>query len=476
MPTQASKTRELPRPDPVRPGETWKQYIDRLRAANTLGASQMAGIVSATVLMGKDPNAPANGRMLEALSQRVARQSSFRALTRDPEALRLARGGKGAEMIVRMGEHKKRRDEMLRKYKRDPSQAKADAVFFKNVKKSIHDSMANHSAAQRERESKRYLEMLKQLDHAQSLAEQGIAMDGKTARTLAHAVKSYNDGGGKTPGGKVPAAAAKEALCVLKRVMPAEEFNDYCSSINEAHNAKTPAHRRYVDPGKYGEELINGGARTARELMQNAQRRMSRGGMTVDGCAAVTAIMKLSSGNPNAIISRAALETEVGKLKQPGSAFLRAMDDPASRAKYAELAANGKVATLGKTITHDAKAHSVRSAQWQIQQAKGSASKGGGVSEEKLAMILAARELATNADPSQMITNTAFRSKAEQIRSSPNFAELSNQYRTDRSFHNRINSGLQSGDGGKALQEEYLKMNTPQKQKEAPVLQAPPKD
>lgn len=473
MPITASKTtRELPRPDSVRPGETWRQYIDRQRGVNALGASQMVGIVAATVLMGKDPDAPANGRMLETLAQRVGKQSSFRALTRDPEALRLARGGKGAEMIVRMGEHKKAREEMLRKYKRDPNLAKQDAAFFKNVTKSIKDSMATHAAAQRERESKQFLEMMKQLDHARSLAEQGIALDGKTARQLAQAVKRYNDGGGKTPGGKTQAAASKEALCVLKRIMPSEEFGDYCSSINRAHNAQTPAHRRYVDPGKYGEELVNGGARSAQQLMLNSQRYLSKG-MTLDGCAMVTAIMKLSQGNPNAIISRGELETEVSRLKTPGSAFLRAMSDPASRGKYGQLAADGKVATLGKSIIQDAKAHSVRSAQWQIRQSQSSAAREGtGASVEKLAHILAARQMAASADPNQNITNGAFKAKAEQIRSSPAFVELASQYQRDGGFRDRINNGLTNGDGGKALEQEYQKMNTPRKEAElaGPVL------
>ncbi|MBR6119542.1 MAG: hypothetical protein IKQ04_04400 [Oscillospiraceae bacterium] len=467
MPNTASKTpRELPRPDAVRPGETWKQYIDRQRAVNALGASQMVGIVTATVLMGKNPDAPANGRMLETLAQRVGKQSSFRALTRDPEALRLARGGKGAEMIVLMGEHKKARDEMLRKYSRDPNLAKQDAAFFRNVTKSIRDSMANHQAAQRERESKQFLEMMKQLDHARSLAEQGIALDGKTARQLAQAVKRYNDGGGKTPGGKTMAAASKEALCVMKRVMPAEEFADYCSSVNRAHKAQSPAHRRYVDPQKYGEELLTGGARSARDLMRNSQRHLNRG-MTLDGCAMVTAIMKLSQGNPNAIISRGELEAEVGRLKTPGSAFLKAMSDPDARGKYSQLAADGKVATLSKTIIHDAKAHSVRSAQWQIRQSQSSAAREGtGASVEKLAYILAARQMAASADPGQNITNGAFKARAEQIRSSPAFAELASQYQKDGGFRDRINNGLTNGDGGKALEQEYQKMNTPRKEAE----------
>ena len=472
MPKQASKTPGAPlRVDPVRPGETWRQYIDRQRSVTALGASEMAGIVSATVLMGKNPNAPANGKLLEALSARITKQSSFRHMTRDPEALRLARGGKGAEIIVRMGERKRHDEEMLRKYDRSAAQTKSDAVFFKNVTKSIKDSFANHSAAQQERESKRYLEMLKQLDHARSLAEQGIALDGKTARELAQAVQSYNNGGGKIPGGKKPAAASKEALCVLKRVMPDEEFRDYCSSINRAQRADSPAHKRYVDPNAYTEELINGGAKTARDVMQASQRQFNKG-MTLDGCALVTAVMKLSRGNPNAVISRGALETEVARMKQPGSAFLRAMSDEKARDRYAQLAADGKVAALGKSILHDAKLHSVRSAQWQIRQAESSTARdGSGASVEKLATILAARSMAASADPGQNITNSAFKAKAEEIRSSPSFVALAAQYQKDGALRDRINEGLNNGDGGKALEQEYQKMNSPQKEKQTELPQ-----
>ena len=54
---------------PVREGETWKQYVDRLRGQPTLGASEIAGILCATALMGQNPNAPARGRMLDARSE-----------------------------------------------------------------------------------------------------------------------------------------------------------------------------------------------------------------------------------------------------------------------------------------------------------------------------------------------------------------------------------------------------------------------
>ena len=474
MPNQKTKEsfQDL-RAAPVRAGETWKEYIERLRKGPTVGAAELSGIMCATVLMGKNPNVRVNEQMLNALSARLTKQPSFRRLARDPEALALGRNGKGAEIIVRMGEIKRETDAARARYQRDKSQVRDDAIFLRAAERSMKDSFAQVSPAQKERENRRFLEMMKRMDHARSLAEQGIPLDGKTSRELAQAVQQYNNGGGKTPGGKQQAAASKEALCVLKRLMPENEFNDYCASINRTHGAKDPTHRRYVDPKDYGDALVRGGARSARDLMLASQRQLSRG-MTLDGCAAVTAIMQLSRGNPNAVIRRDALESEIKKLKTPGSAFLRAMSDPKARERYGELASGGSAVLLGKSLIRAAKAHTVRAAQWQMDQAMQSSGKdgSGGASVEKLAVILAAREMAVNAGASQEITNGAFKAKTEEIRSSPGFSALAAQYRRDPALRNRINAGLINGDGGKALEQEYQKVNAPQKEKtlEAPVL------
>lgn len=462
------------RAEPVREGESWRQYIRRLRTAPTLGPAQIAGIMAATVLMGKKANAPANPRTLDALSTRLTRQPSFRRLCRDPESLQLARGGKGAELISKMGEIKRQQDEMIRKYDRSSYKVRDDAVMLDAAMKSMEDSFATRSAVQKERESKRFAEMIKRMEYARSLAEKGIPMDGKTARELAQVVQRYNDGNGKTPGGKQQAAASKEAMSVLKYLMPQEEFSAYCNDINRAHNAESPRHRRHVDEKKFGMDVLTGNARSAAQLMTATQKQLSRG-LTVDGCAAATAIRTLSKGNPNAIIGKEELDREIKKLKQPGSAFLRAMGDNKARERYTQLAAEGKVGRLSKSILHDARTHSVRSAQWQVNQAVKSTGKGGGgVSVDKLAAILAAREMAMTSGPDQNITNRAFQVRTEQIHSSPGFSALANQYRSDPSLRSRINQGLSNGDGGKVLEEEYKKVNSPQREKEAeaPVLRA----
>ena len=177
---------------PVREGESWKQYIERLRRAPALGASEIAGLMCATVLMGKNPDAPAKDQMLDTLSERLVRQPSFRRLVRDPEALALARGGKGAELIVRMGEIKKDVDAERARYQRDKSQVRDDAIFLRAAEKSMKDSYAACSPAQKERESKLYMEMIKRMDHARSMAEQGGITARRNPAVLKHVVDPGN--------------------------------------------------------------------------------------------------------------------------------------------------------------------------------------------------------------------------------------------------------------------------------------------
>ena len=473
MPKEVKGTPDTLRAEPARQGETWRQYVKRLRVAPTLGPSQVAGVMAATVLMGKDPDAPADPRMLEALSQRLAKQSSFRRLCREPETMRLARGGKGAELIVRMGEIKTREQELLRKYDRSSYQVRDDALMLQTAIKSMQDSFASQSAVQKERESKRFMEMIKRMEYARGLAEKGIPLDGKTARELAQVVQRYNDGNGKTPGGKQQAAASKEALSVMKYLMPQEEFSAYCNSINRAHHAESPTHKRHVDPKAYGKDVLEGKSRSARELMLDSQKQMTRG-MTLDGCATMTAIAMLSKSNPSAIINQDDLQKQVKKLKQPGSAFLRTMSDDKARSRYEQLAADGKGAMMTKSIIRDAKTHSVRAAQWQINQAvQGVGKDRGGLSSDKLAAILAARDMAMNSGPDECISNRAFKTRTEQIQKSPGFTALSTQYRQDPSLRNKINDGLSNGDGGKVLEQEYKKANAPQKEKEPEIAIQP---
>jgi hypothetical protein len=167
-------------------------------------------------------------------------------------------------------------------------------------------------------------------------------------------------------------------------------------------------------------------------------------------------------------------QAEIKKMKTPGSAFLRAMADDKARGRFAELASKGNGAALGRSIIQSSKEHSVRAAQWQVNQSvKQGSTDPSGVSVDKLAAILAAREMAVNASVSQGISNSAFKVKTEQIKSSASFSSLASQYRRDPAMRSRINAGLSSGDGGKVLEQEYQKMNTKQKELDGPVLRPP---
>ena len=447
-------------PLPVQPGETWGQYVDRLRSG-PMDGSHMAGILSAMTLMRNTPEALANGKLLEPLSERLLRNPSFALLTKDRKAQELAAEGRGAELLPMLAEKQRLRRQAMDRMGRSAQQAPAEAEFLQTALHAMKDGAAAKGAPMKERERLRFQEMIRRMEYAQSLAEKGIALDGKTARELTAAVRNYNDGGKKIPGGKKEAAASRAAMCVLKHYLPEQEFNSYCADINAARGLeKQPSHPSYADPQAYSREVLQGSARPAKELMAAARQQLTKG-MTLDGCAAAAAIQKLSGGNPNTPISQQRLQTEIGRMKSPGSAFLRAMEDGASRGSFAALASQGQAAKLGSSILRASKTHSIRAAQWQINQSVKGLAAGGPQAEGHLAGILAARSLAAESDPGQQITNKAFQGRAQQIRSSPEFAKLAARYRQEPAFRNGINRGISDGDGGKRLMEEYQRINSP---------------
>ena len=282
MPKQIRRERFPQSPSPLRTGESWTSYVNRLRGEAQLGPEQMAGIMAAAALMRRNPGAPADQRLLDALGRRMLRQPSFRSLTQDPEALKLARGGKGAQMIVMMGEKRERSEQETAAYGRSPQDAEADARILRSAVKSMKESFASRPSAQREREGKLFREMLRRMDHAASLSEQGIPLDGKTARELTQCVRRYVDGGSALPGGRRPAAASRQAMCVLKRFMPEKAFSEYCGEINQLRKTRIPNYKRELKPGDFSEDILTGEARTAREYMLAAQRRMLKNGATLE--------------------------------------------------------------------------------------------------------------------------------------------------------------------------------------------------
>ena len=438
-------------------GESWRSYLRRL-ADMPASAPQMAGIIAATTLMRRSPDTPVNPEMLETLASRIVRRPELRELSRDPKAIVLAKQGKGGELINELSAKRELIRQRTERYRRPEGLMREDAAFLKLAISSIKDESTRRGAAMKERESLRLQEMIKRMEHAQSLLEQGIPLSGKVTRELVGAVRRYNDGGTAIPGGKKPAAMSKQAMCVLKRFSPQQEFENYCGEINRHRGAERASHPLHVDPAGYDRGVLTGSTRTASELLRDSQRQLLRG-LTVDGCAAATAIRLLSNGNPNAVIPADKLQTEMKRLKTPGSAFMKVMEDEKSRGSLSAMAAQGKIGALSRTIVHQAKLHSVRAAQWQINQAAAAVANNGKATKAQLAGVLAARELTTGSEPGTMLTNKAFRERARQIEQSDGFNALAERYEKSPSYRNYINAGLRTGSSGEKLTQEYQKMS-----------------
>lgn len=433
-------------------------------------AEQLANLMASAAL--KKRGAGLDGVSQAKLAKAIMSRPAFEELENDPRAIKLLRKGRGSELITLylLKEHKLTGPRGP--YARPASMAAADAEFLKAASDSFGPKgQAQGAPAEMERESKLLAEFKKQIDHARTMAEQGLPLDEKDAASLVVAAKRYNDGGTSIPGGRREAPYSKQAMCVLSRYMPKEEFAAYCAGVNKSRGAKLPSSRGHVEPSDYTRELMTGAARPARELMAEAGRRLANK-ISVDNCAVAAAIHKLSGGNPNAVISRERLEAETALLKKPGSAFMQVMSDETARGRFAQLAASGGALRIGRSITGEAKRYSALAAKWQMDQAMKAAASGKG-GKQTAAQILAAKELAASGDAASGVTNEAFREKVKSVMESPAFKRFSERYDADPEYRARLDRELASGDANGVLENELApsrKASEAERVKETPSL------
>ena len=391
---------------------------------------------------------------IDRLSNAIMKRPAFGMLVNDERSEKLMRSNRGTDLCALFFDKEKQLKGPQGPYSRPASLARDDASFLKAASGSTNDGKpASGSPAEIERESKLLSELNRRIDHARSLLEKGIPLSEKDSAGLVTAAKRYNDGGTSVPGGRREAPHSKEAMCILARYMPEQEFNDYCRGINTARGANKPTDRGRVEPADYTPKLLTGSVRPARELMNETRKRLLTK-MTVDECATAAAIHKLSRGNPNALISKDALEIEVASYKKPGSAFMQVMQDSKAKAKFAELASRGLSGKLGSTIIDESRKASARSAQWQIDQAAAAAGAGRGT-KETIAEMLAAKELMQSSDPSSAVTNDAFKDRVKDISASAAFQKLAQRYDSDPGYRKNMDRELASGDRNNAVQKAY---------------------
>ena len=425
-------------------------------------ALRIAGLMAASML--KDE--PKDSVKLERLKQALMRQPAFGQLAADPKSQRLLREGRGADLCALFASGDSRINGPRGPYARPKALAKSDAEFLKTASDSIKDGEVQGRPAQTEREGALLNELTKRMDNAQSLLEKGIQPSERDTAELVTAAKRYNDSGTGIPGGRREAAYSKQAMCVLARYMPAEEFAAYCDGINAARGAKAPTARGHVDPRNYNADLLKGKTRTAKELMDETRRQLASG-VTTDACARAAAVCRLSGGDPTALIPAERLEAEVASYKKPGSAFMRVMQDPVAKDKLASLASKGLAGSVGGTIIDESRRHSAHFARRKMEAASVAAA-AGHADKQTMAQLLAARELDSSPDPAEMLTDSAFMQKAGSIAASRGFANMAQRYDHDPAYRAKTDHELASGNGVNILADEHSR--SPVREPAVPVL------
>ena len=453
--------------------ETYNNYLTRLHEASLedyTPESKAAALMAARMLMQRDGGRKRVDRKLLAETRDSFLASpSFKKMMKDPRTIETLRQNDTDGLIYLLSDtEKKRQEDLDRRYKRpeDREVVAKDAELLKNAIDGLKESAGNAPSTgspEIEARSRQYGEMMKQLEHAKTLAEHGIQLSGEQTKALITAVKAYNDGG-KThvkPGGEKQAEGFTQSMALLKNYMPARQFNSYCRRMNTARQVEDPGNLNYVSPEAFAPQRLTG-ARTAKELMAE-NRKQLQVAFGTEAAAEALAIRQLSGGDPNKLLRPEEVESRARKINMPGSAFVKAMQDPKTRDELRNLAELGEAdevaKDLGKIISDAARERVTRTAQGEVNRSIRKLTGGGPLNRyftrQHLANVLAARELALNATGEEQITNAAFRERAERLQQDPAFQRMAERYMRDPAYRESMNRSLRQDGTARDLAAQY---------------------
>jgi len=465
--------------------ETYGDYLERLQDASLndyTPESKAAALMTTVMLMQHgNRNKVIRKDTFKAAKKALIGSPVFKKMVKDPEALEMIRNNNADGLFRKLNEMTlQRQQELDRKYKRptDRQVVAQDAELLKKSIESLKKSAGNATATgspELELRGFYYKEMIKQLEYAQSLTEKGIQLSGEQTKNLIRAVKAYNDGGVSRvkPGGTMQAEGFAESMTLLKTYMPAGEFNRYCKRMNTSRGVQSPGNMNYVEPEAFGPERITAGAKTAKELAAR-NREEIRNSFTLDTAAEALAIRQLSGGNPNKLITPAELDAQKSRLKKPGTAFMKLMSDDRAREELRHLADMGEAEEvvsdiskgvekvedrMEKELRERSRKKVIRTAQGEINRSirrlTGDTPLNRHFTEQYLANILASEQLAVHARGDEVITNGAFKERAEELQKDPAFQRLAQRYMENPAFRENMNRGLLADRSALSLANAY---------------------
>ena len=439
------------------PEGSYLQMVGRLRQ-EPCKDSVVANMIAATILMQREPTAKANRNQTTVLAQKLVGQPCFNRLMQDPKTKTMLKKGNGVGLIELMAVKESERKLEIDKYKRPVEFVAQDGLVLRTAIEKIReqeqeqDAAVGAGAAGLDQKGKRYQEMMKQLEHAEALAEQGIQMSGEDCKKLIDAVKKYNDSGTKIPGGPKKAKANVEAMCLLKRFMPEEEFQAYLGGINA--RLKKP-----VQSEAFSEKRLMGQEQKASELQKKCRLQLQQH-FTIENCAALVA-SKLTPAK-NGFVDKEEYERQKAILMTNGSAFRKALQDNDVKKNVSDIVKNGATVTrIVNVVNQGAADHAGKTAQWQFNRSKAFLL-GGRVNAhlagEHLANLMALHNFVSSTGMGDKLTNKGFAERAEEVEKDPVFRRMADRYASDQQYRNYLNNKLKEDGTGACLQQEYNKV------------------
>ena len=447
------------------PEGTYIHYVGQLKKAE-FKESTVAHLIACAVMMQRDPHAPVDRKGTVELAAKMTKQPAFALLMADPNAKKLKEAGNGLALIEMLAAKENERKAEMNKYTRPDEYAYEDSLFLTAVKEQLKEAEGVTPGAPRKtKKGKLFNEMMKQIEHAEELTTKGIQISGDDTRKLIDAVKKYNDGGSAVPGGTKKAAGGTEAMCILKRYMPVDEYQNYCSRINARI-------KRKIDPEAFTERRLYGQDLSVAEQKKQSMLDLQKD-LTLENCAALVACATTTP--KNGLIDSEEYEKQKAKLLEDGSAFRKAMADPEMQKKVAGMVNGGSKANQIITeINSNAMDRLGKSAQWHFNRSR-NALLNGRVNTyfagEHLSNIMALHQFSLSANLSDKMTNRSFAERAEIIRNDPVFKRMADRYAGDPEYRRHINNKLREDGTGISLSEEYGRVQRSMRRSKQPEAQ-----
>ena len=452
------------------PGGTYQHYFGELRKAE-FSEDTIAHMLACAVMMQRDPRARVNRQATEEFAGKVREQPAFALLMADPKAKELKTSGNGVALIELLATKENERKAEMNKYIRPEEYTYEDSLFLTAVREQLEyaengGTTPGGKKSGKKRGSAQYRAMMKQVRHAEELTNKGIQLSGDETRKLISAVKKYNNGGTDVPGGTKKAPGAVEAMCILKRYMPVDEYLAYCNEINARRKKK-------IDPEAFTEQRLYGQAVPVTEQKNQSMNEL-KNSFSVENCAALVACA--TTAPKNGLIDAEEYERQKAKLMESGSAFRKAMQSEEMRNKVTALLQNGgKANQIIKTISDSAMEGLGKSAQWRFNRSR-NALLGGTLNTyfagEHLANILALHQFSLSASMSDKMTGKSFAERAQVIQSDPVFKRMADRYSSDPEYRRHINDKLRQDGTGQSISEEYGRVQRSMKRRrEVPEAQ-----